>query len=130
MKSIFVVQKRAIRVLLRQGPRGSCREGLRVLGKWGYTYTSLFVIKNHNIYQANNIKKINTRRHKKLHVSSERLSSIQKGVHYTSVRIYNNLPHNIHILKDNINIFKQRLKDFLISNVFHSINEYMLSKQV
>jgi hypothetical protein len=62
MKSIFVVQKRAIRVLLRQGPRGLCRDGF--------------------------------------------------------------------ILKDKIDIFKQRLKDFLISNAFYSINEYMLSKQV
>jgi anaerobic ribonucleoside-triphosphate reductase len=90
----------------------------------------LFVIKNHNIYQANNnIHKINTRWHKKF-VSSVRLSSIQKGVHYTSVRLYNNLPHNIHILKDNINIFKERLKDFIISNALYSIDEYMLSKQV
>jgi hypothetical protein len=136
MKSIFMVQKRAIRVLLRQGPRGSCREGFRKMGILTvpclYIYTIiLFVIRNHNIYQANNnVHKINTRKHKELHVSSVRLSSIKKGVHYTSVRIYNNLPHNIHILKDNINIFKQKLKDFLFSNAFYSINEYMLSKQV
>jgi hypothetical protein len=32
MKSIFVVQKRAIGVLLRQGPKGSCREGFRKMG--------------------------------------------------------------------------------------------------
>jgi hypothetical protein len=132
MKIIFVVQKRAIRVLLRQGPRASCRKGFRKMGI--LTVPCLYIctiIKNHNIYQANsNFHKINTRRHKKFHVSSVRLSSIQKGVHYTSVRIYNNQPHNIHILKDNINIFKQRLKDFLISNAFYLINEYMLSKQV
>jgi hypothetical protein len=32
MKSIFVVQKRAIRVLSRQSPRSSCREGFRKMG--------------------------------------------------------------------------------------------------
>jgi hypothetical protein len=113
MKSIFAVQKRAIRVLLRQGPRSLCREGFRKMGILTvpclYIYAMMmFVIKNHNIYQANNfIHNINTRQHEKLHVSSVRLSSIQKDVYYTSIRIYNNLPHNIHILKDNMNIFKQ-----------------------
>jgi hypothetical protein len=77
MESIFMVQKRAIRVLLRQGPRGSCREGFSKMGILTvpclYIYTIiLFVIKNHNHYQANNnIHKINTRRHKKLHVFCE-----------------------------------------------------------
>jgi hypothetical protein len=55
------------------------------------------------VYQADNfIHNINTRQHENLHVSSVRLSSVQKGAHYTSIRIYNNLPHNMHILKDNV----------------------------
>lgn len=89
----------------------------------------LFVIKNYNMYQANdNIHQISTRWHNRLHVSSVRLSSIQKGVHFTSIRIFNNLPQNIYILKDNINIFKQRLKDFLASKAFYSVGEYMASR--
>jgi hypothetical protein len=135
MKSMFGVEKRAIRVLLKQGPRSSCREGCRKMGMHTvpclYIYAMMFVIKNHNIFQANNfIHNINTRQHEKLHVSYVRLSSIQKGLHYTSIRIYNNLPHNIHILKDNMNIFKERLKNFLISNALYSIEEYISSKQV
>jgi hypothetical protein len=123
-------------LLLRQGPRSSCREGFRKMGILTapclYIYAMImFVIKNHNIYQANNfIHNINTRQHEKLHVSSVRLSFIQKGVHYTSIRIFTNLPPNIHILKDNTNIFKQRLNNFLISNAFYSIVEYITSKQV
>jgi hypothetical protein len=64
-----------------------------------------FVIRNHNIYQTNNdIHHICTRQFEKLHVSSARLSSIQRGVLYSSITIYNNLPHNIQNLKDNVNI--------------------------
>jgi hypothetical protein len=36
----------------------------------------------------------------------------------------------MHILKDNTNIFEQRLKNFLISNAFYSIDEYITSKQL
>lgn len=136
MKRIFVAQKRAIRVLLKLNPRDSCREGFKEIGVLTvpclYIYAMiLFVLKNHNRYQANNIiHKINTRGHNKLHVSSVRLSSIQKGMHYISIRIFNNFPHNIYILKDNVNKFKQRLKDFLILNAFYSVDEYMASRQV
>jgi hypothetical protein len=136
MKSIFAVQKIAIRVMLRLGPRSSCREGFKKMGILTvpclYIYAlMMFVVKNRNIYQTNNfIHNLNTRQQEKLHVSSVRLSSIQRGVHYSSIRIYNNLPQSIYILKDNVNIFKQRFKNFLISNAFYSIDEYISSKHV
>jgi hypothetical protein len=82
----------------------------------------MFVIRNHNIYQANNaIHHICTRQFEKLHVSSARLSLTQRGVLYSSITIYNNLPHKIQNLKDNVNIFRHTLKKFLISNTFYSI---------
>jgi hypothetical protein len=76
------------------------------------------------------IHKINTRLHNRLHVSSARLSIIQRGVYYTSIRIFNNMPHNLHTLKDNVNVFKRRLKDFLILKAFYSIDEYMANKEL
>jgi hypothetical protein len=93
MRSVFVVQKWAIRIMLRLGPRSSCREGFKKLGILTvpclYMYTiMLFVVKNPNMYQTNNsIHNLKTRQQAKLHVSSVRLSSIQKGVHYSSVTI-------------------------------------------
>jgi hypothetical protein len=131
MISIFAVQKRAIGIMLRLGPRSSCREGFKKMDILTvpclYIYALMtFVVKNHNIYQTNNsIHNLNTRQQEKLHVSSVRLFSIQRGVHYSSIRIFNNLPQSIHILKDNVNTFKQRLKNFLISNAFYSIDEYI-----
>ena len=53
----------------------------------------LFVVKNPNIYQNNNsIHNLNTRQQDKLHVPSVRFSSIQKGVYYSSIKIFNQLP--------------------------------------
>jgi hypothetical protein len=84
MRSVFVVQKRAIRIMLRLGPRNSCREGFKKLGIFTvpclYMYAMmLFVVKNPNLYQTNNsIHNLKTRQQDKLHVSSVRLSSIQK----------------------------------------------------
>jgi hypothetical protein len=59
MRSVFVVQKRAIRIMLRLGPRSSCREGFKKLGILTvpclYMYALiLFVVKNPKIYQTNN----------------------------------------------------------------------------
>jgi hypothetical protein len=63
-------------------------------------------------------------------VSSVRLSSIHRGVLYSSITIYSNLPQNIRILIDNVNIFRHTLKNFLISNAFYSIDEYISGKHV
>jgi hypothetical protein len=72
MKRIFVAQKRAIRAMLKMGPRSSCREVFRELGILTvpclYIYAIvMFVIENENKYPANkSIHKINTRLHNRL----------------------------------------------------------------
>ncbi|PNF18312.1 hypothetical protein B7P43_G14496, partial [Cryptotermes secundus] len=95
-------RKRAVRVMLRLSPRSSCKEGfnrMRILTVpclYIYIYAMLFVVRNHNVYQTNNaIHHIRTKQFEKLHVSSVRLSWIQRGVLYSSIIIYNNLPQNI-----------------------------------
>jgi hypothetical protein len=91
----------------------------------------IFVVRNRYIYQTNNvIYNINTRQQEKLHVSSVRFSLIKRGVLYSSITIYNNLPQNIQILKGNVNIFSQTSKNFIISNAFYSADEYISSKRV
>jgi hypothetical protein len=79
-RSVFGVQKRAIRIMLRLGPRSSCREVFKKLGILTvpclYMYAMmLFVVKYPNMYQTNNlIHNLKTRQEDKLHVSSVRLS--------------------------------------------------------
>ena len=130
-----MVHKRAIRIMLRLGPRISCREGFKKFGILTvpclYMYAlMLFVVKNPNIYQTNNSIHNLKMRHDKLHVSSIRLSSIQKGVHYSSVKIFNHLPQSISKFHNNVHIFKTRLRNFLITSAFYSIDEYISTKHV
>jgi hypothetical protein len=136
VKSLFVAQKRVIRVMLRLRPRGSCRDSFKRLDIFTvpslYIYSILmFLVRNRDIYQTNNnIPHIYTRQVDKLHVSSARLSSIERGVLYSSVMVYNNLPQNIRMTSDNVKIFKCTLKNFLILNAFYSIEEYISTNHV
>jgi hypothetical protein len=146
MKSLFVAQKRVIRIMLRLSPSGSCREDFKRLGiltvpsSYIYIYIYIYiciysilmsVVSNHKFYQTNNtIHHINTRQYGELHVSSVRLSAIQRGVLYSSITIYNNLPQNMQKISDNMKIFKHALKNFLVRNAFYSVDEYISDKHV
>ena len=58
MRNVFIIQKRAIRIMLRLGTRSSCRKGfkksdiLTVSGFYVYALM-LFAVKNLHIYQTN-----------------------------------------------------------------------------
>ena len=112
MRNVFIIQKRAVRIMLRMGPRSSYREGfkkldiLRVPCLYIYALT-LFAVKNLNIYQTNfSVHGVNTRQQNKLHIPFVRLSSIQRGVYYSSVKIFNQLPQNIFKYCNIIHVFK------------------------
>jgi hypothetical protein len=101
MRNVFIIQKRAIRIILRLGPRSSCREGFKKLDILTvpclYIYAlMLFVVKNPNICQTNSsVHGRNTRQQNKLQVPSVRFSLIQRGVFYSSAKIFNELLQNI-----------------------------------
>jgi len=67
MRNIFIIQKRAIRIMMSLGPRSSCREGFKKLDivtvPCLYIYAlMLFAVKNLNIYQTNSsVHGMNTR---------------------------------------------------------------------
>jgi hypothetical protein len=59
IRNVFIIQKRAIRIMLRLGPRSSCREGFKKLDiltvPCFYIYVlMLFVAKNPKNYETNN----------------------------------------------------------------------------
>ena len=87
MRNVFIIKKRAIRIVLRLGPRSSCRGGLKKLDTLTVPclciYTlMLFAVKNLNIYHTNtSVHGMNTRQQNKLHIPSVRLSSIQRCVY-------------------------------------------------
>ena len=74
MRNVFIIQKRAIRIMLRLGPRSSCIEGLIKLDILTvpclYIYAlMLFAVKNLNIYQTNScVHGMNARQQNELHI--------------------------------------------------------------
>jgi hypothetical protein len=112
MRKVYIIQKRTIRIMLRLGPRTSCRDGLKKLNILTVpclcTYILvLFAVKNLNIYQTDSfVRGMNTRQQNELHIPSVILSSIQRGVCCSSVKIFNRLPQNIFKYYNNIHTFK------------------------
>jgi hypothetical protein len=64
---------------------------------------------------------MNTRKQNKLHILSVRLSSIERGVYSSSVKIFSQLPQNIFKYCNNIHTFKTFLNDYLVKNAVYSI---------
>jgi len=73
-----------------------------------YNYAlMLLAVKYLNIYQNNSsVRDMNTRQQNKLHIPLFRLSSLQRGVYYSSVKIFNQLPQNIFKFHKNIYTYK------------------------
>jgi len=85
------------------------------------------VIKNKHLFYTNNqIHSVHTRFKTNLHPPIANLIQFQKGVYYSGIKIFNNLPHNIKdIDKDNgIIPFRNALKRFLLINSFYNTEEY------
>ena len=56
----------------------------------------IFAVKYPYIYQSNtSLCGMNKRQQNKLHVPSVRLYSIQRGVHCSSIKLFNHIPQNI-----------------------------------
>jgi hypothetical protein len=129
---IFKIQKRAIRIIKGISHRESCREhfiSMKILPlRSQYIYSLLkFVVTNREIFDSNrDYYQINTRRNKDLHMNQVNLMKYGNGVFHMAVKMYNALPNEIKITFNNINNFKQSLKDFLYTNSFYTLNEFLL----
>jgi len=127
---IFKIQKRAIRIFTGSRMRDSCRvlfKKLDILPLYSqYIFSiSIFVIKNkHLLYTNNQIHSIHTRFKTNLHPPTANLTKFQKAVHYSAVKIFNNLPHNIRDLANVTVPFRNALKRFLLINSFYTSKEY------
>jgi hypothetical protein len=70
---------------------------------------------NHNIY---------TRQRFELHYPTCILTKVQKGGSYTGIQIFNNLPHSIKKLSQDLSTFKRSLNKFLQVGSFYTLDEY------
>jgi cupin superfamily acireductone dioxygenase involved in methionine salvage len=63
-----------------------------------------FVVNNFGKFQTNNsVYMISTRRNDHLHIPITHLSSYQRGVYYSGVKLFKTMPSNISALKNDKN---------------------------
>jgi hypothetical protein len=132
---IFVTQIGILRIILGLGPRCSCRRWfvkLSILTAPNlYIYSLImFIYNNLGSFTLNSsIHIFNTRSKNQLHLPTVNLSSIQKGVTYTSLRIFNALPSNLLQLQTNKFSFKSALRKYLLANAFYSVDEFLVQSR-
>ena len=79
----------------------------------------IFTIKKKHLYNENiQIHSVHTRFKTNLHPPIANLTKFQKGVYYSGIKIFNNLPHDIRDLVNEITLFRNALKRFLLINSF------------
>ena len=119
-----------IRIITISRPRDSRRElfkNLEILPLYSqYIYSiSIYLVKNKHLFHTNNqTHSIHTRFKTNLHPPTANLTKFQKAVHYSAIKIFNNLPHKIKDLANDILPFRNALKRFLLTNSFYNSKEY------
>jgi hypothetical protein len=128
---VFVIQKRIIRIMNGVDPTHTCRDLFRKLEilpvPCVYLFSLMtFVANNLDKFQTNHSVYITgTRRNDHLHLPSACLSSYQRGVYYSGIKLFNTLPLYITVLKNDKKQFRQALRNYLQTNVFYSIDEFV-----
>ena len=107
----YKIQKRVIRIITNSSMRDSCRElfqTLEILPLYSqYIFSlSIFVIKHKHLNNTNNqIHSVHTRFKTNLHPPTAKLTKFQKGVYHSGLKTFNNLPHDIKDLANEITYF-------------------------
>ena len=85
-----------------------------------YIYSLMsFVSTNRELFVNNaDIHNFPTRSHKDLHLPIAHLSVFQKGVYFSGIKIYNNLPTGIKQISHDTIKFKKAVKRFLLDKFF------------
>jgi hypothetical protein len=88
----------------------------------------MYLYKNKNQFILNSaVHNYATRQHTNFHLPSVSLTKYQKGKGYLGVKVFNKLPQYLNEEFDNLNEFKQSLKNYLSIKTFYSLQEYFES---
>jgi hypothetical protein len=130
---VFKLQKKVIRCIAGCNSCESCREYFREMRilplKSQYIYSMMkFAVKNNEIFDRNNdYHNIETRQCNNMHVTQVNLTKYGKGVHHMIVKIFNRLPAGIKAITNNPKIFKIKMKEFLLTKIFYTLDEYLIN---
>ena len=72
-----------------------------------------------------NLHRLNTRNKNQLYAPTANLSTLQSGVTYSGIRLFNRMPSNIQDLRNNRMSYKNKLRDDLIINSFYTITKFL-----
>ncbi|PNF44137.1 hypothetical protein B7P43_G03190, partial [Cryptotermes secundus] len=129
-KKLFLIQKKAVRLMTGYSNRHSCRNLFRQLGilplKSQYIYSVLlFVSKNSKLFTTNHdAHNLQTRQRSNLYLPTSTLTLYQKGVYFTGIKLFNNLPLEIKGMVGKYKQFKISLRRYLITHCFYDLEEY------
>jgi hypothetical protein len=86
---------------------------------------SILTVKNKHLFTTNNqTHTVHTQLKTNLHPPIANLTKFQKGVYYSGIKIFNNLPHEIKHLANETIQFRNALKRFLLINSFYNSEEH------
>ena len=103
---IFLLQKRAMRILHDVGVRQSCKllfknsNILTFTGEYIYSILCYLVDNSDNFRKNCTLHDYNTRSRSDLHRPVNSLRLYQKGCYYSAIQIYNSLPQELKLLED------------------------------
>jgi hypothetical protein len=84
-----------------------------------------YVVENLDKFQRNtDVHNLNTRHKYDLHIPNTNLTKYQKGVYYTGIKLFNNLPPTIKSLNHDIKVLKPALKDYLLTHSSYSVDDF------
>jgi hypothetical protein len=85
-----------------------------------------FVIDNSNNFQrGTETHGLHTRSKNHLFIPIANLTSVQKEITYSGIKIYNSLPDTILNHRNDREKFKNELTRYLINNSFYSVKEFL-----
>jgi hypothetical protein len=107
-KKVFYIQKKIFRIMAGTRRRASCGELFKKFNILSLASESLlsllsFVVDNIETFQTNSdIHNISTKYRHNLHVTNTNLSKCQKGIYYSGIKLFDNLPPTIKSLNHDI----------------------------
>ncbi|CAK1602198.1 unnamed protein product [Parnassius mnemosyne] len=134
IKAAFVLQKRAIRTMLRIPQIESCKEHFRNLGI--LTVPSLYIlvslthlVKNFHKYETyEERKKRDMTRRKDLKISiTPTLNVVRHSTRYQAIGLFNSLPTSFKTIYCH-HKFQNKLKSLLIKKSYYSVDDYLNDK--
>jgi len=126
---IFKIQKRALRIIDHSPKYTSCRQlftKFKILPLFSlYVYEILrFAHKNLSVYTTNNFNHhYNTRHGNQFRIPKHRLTLLEKGVQYTSIKYFNMLPAELR-QERSYNKFSLNVKKLLLGKAVYSSKEF------